>query len=108
MDAATIIATTSSSLFIAGSVGAVARWYIKQHSNESLKEALEELRPNHGGSLNDSIKLQILPTVNELKEDLKELQTDIKEIREENLQLSKDVARLEGRVQAHIEEPRLI
>jgi hypothetical protein len=107
MDTATLVATVSSSLFITGSVGGMARWYIKQHSTDSIKEYLAELKPNGGDSLNDAIKLQILPSITELKEDLKELKVDVKEIREENLQITKDVSRLEGRMQAHIEDPRL-
>lgn len=106
MDASSVIATVSSSLFIAGSMGGIARWYVKQHSTEYLKEYLEELKPNHGSSLNDVIKLEILPAVRILAEDIKELKVDIKEVRAENLQLAKDIARMEGRVESHIEEVR--
>jgi len=106
MDAATLTATVSSSLFIAGSVGGIARWYVKQHSTEALKEYLEELKPNHGGSLNDAVKLEILPIIKGLKEDIKEMKGDLKELRTHQIEVVKDLSRLEGRVQSHIEEPR--
>lgn len=106
IDTTTIIADLSGLLLILGSVGAGARWYIKQHSVDTFKEYLDELKPNHGSSLNDAIKLHILPAVNELRDDVKELKLDLKELREENLQMAKDIARLEGRMQAHIEDPR--
>ena len=111
MDLATITATISSSLFIAGALTGIARWYVKQHSTEALKEyldeirqSLEELRPNHGSSINDAIKLQILPIVKELKEDVSEVKTDVKELRVNQIEIVKDLSRLEGRVQSHIEE----
>jgi len=111
MDASTVIATVSSSLFIAGSVGGIARWYVKQHSTEAFKEymeemrpSLEELKPNHGGSVNDAIKLQILPLVKSLKEDISEVKADVKELRTHQIEVVKDLSRLEGRVQAHVEE----
>ena len=107
MDAATLTATVSSSLFIAGFVGGIARWYVKQHSTEALKEYLEELKPNHGGSLNDAVKLEILPIIKSVKEDIKEIKSDVKELRTHQIEIVKDLSRLEGRVQAHIEEPRL-
>lgn len=106
MDAATLTATVSSSLFIAGSVGGIARWYVKQHSTEALKEYLEELKPNHGGSLNDAVKLEILPIIKSVKEDVKEMKSDVKELRTHQIEIVKDLSRLEGRVQAHIEEPK--
>ena len=106
MDAATLTATVSSSLFISGSVGGIARWYVKQHSTEALKEYLEELKPNHGGSLNDAVKLEILPIIKGLKEDIKEMKGDLKELRTHQIEVVKDLSRLEGRVQSHIEEPR--
>jgi hypothetical protein len=107
MDAATLTATISSSLFIAGFVGGIARWYVKQHSTEALKEYLQELKPNHGGSLNDAVKLEILPIIKSVKEDIKEIKGDVKELRTHQIEIVKDLSRLEGRVQAHIEEPRL-
>lgn len=106
MDAATVVATVSSSLFITGSVGGIARWYVKQHSTEALKEYLDELKPNHGSSLNDAVKLEILPIIKDLKEDIKEIKGDVKELRTNQMEIVKDLSRVEGRVQAHIEEPR--
>jgi len=111
MDAATIVATASSSLFIAGTIGGIARWYVRQHSTEAFKEymeemrpSLEELKPNHGSSVSDAIKLQILPIVKSLKEDIAEVKADVKELRTHQIEVVKDLSRLEGRVQAHVEE----
>jgi hypothetical protein len=109
MDVATVVVTVSSGIAIAGSVGGVARWYVKQHSVESIKDYLEdlkELRPNHGSSLNDAVKLEILPIIKSVKEDIKEIKEDVKELRTHQIEIVKDLSRLEGRVQAHIEEPR--
>lgn len=55
-----------------------------------IRHYLEELKPNGGGSLNDTIKLEILPLIKELRAD----QIDIKE----------KVAKLEGRFEQHVEE----
>lgn len=55
-----------------------------------VKHYLEELKPNGGSSLNDVIKLEILPLIKELRKD----QIDIKE----------KVAKLEGRFEQHVQE----
>jgi hypothetical protein len=109
MDIATVVATVSSSLFIAGSVGGVARWYVKHNSTEAFKDYLDELKPNHGGSLNDAVKLEILPMVKALREDIQEVKGDVKELRVRQMEVVKDLSRLEGRVQAHVEDgPRFV
>ena len=55
-----------------------------------VKHYLEELKPNGGGSLNDVIKLQILPIVQEL--------------RDNQIVIGEKVAKLEGRFEQHVEE----
>ena len=46
-------------------VGAFTRWMIKAY--------LSELKPNGGSSLNDKIKLEVLPLLTEIKVDIAEL-----------------------------------
>ena len=55
-----------------------------------LKHYLSELKPNGGSSLSDTIKLEILPLVKELKADVGELKVG--------------VAKLEGRFEQHVDE----
>ena len=55
-----------------------------------VKHYLEELKPNGGGSLNDVIRLEILPL--------------IKELRADQIEIKQDVAKLEGRFEQHVEE----
>ena len=55
-----------------------------------VKHYLEELKPNGGGSLNDVIKLQILPIVQEL--------------RDNQIIIGEKIAKLEGRFEQHVEE----
>jgi len=55
-----------------------------------IKHYLEELKPNGGGSLNDVIKLEILPIV--------------KELRQEQVKIGEKVAKLEGRFEQHVDE----
>jgi hypothetical protein len=56
----------------------------------TIKHYLAELKPNGGSSLNDVIKLQLLPLVQELRSD--------------QIEIKKDVAKLEGRFEQHIDE----
>jgi len=56
-------------------VGAFSRWMIKSY--------LSELKPNGGTSLNDKIKLEVLPMLTEIKV---------------------DIAEMKGRLDTHIEE----
>ena len=55
-----------------------------------VKYYLSELKPNGGGSLNDTIKLQVLPILQEVQKDVN------------NLKFS--MGRLEGRFDQHVEE----
>ena len=55
-----------------------------------IKHYLEELKPNGGSSLNDVIKLEILPIV--------------KELRQEQVKIGEKVAKLEGRFEQHVDE----
>jgi hypothetical protein len=55
-----------------------------------VKSYLSELKPNGGDSLNDTIKLQVLPILQEVQKDVN------------NLKFS--MGRLEGRFDQHVEE----
>jgi uncharacterized protein YicC (UPF0701 family) len=72
MDWAGIAAAVTAVL---ASVGAFSRWMIKAY--------LSELKPNGGTSLNDKIKLEVLPMLTEIKV---------------------DIAEMRGRLDTHIEE----
>jgi uncharacterized protein YicC (UPF0701 family) len=72
MDWAGIAAAVTAVL---AGVGAFSRWMIKAY--------LSELKPNGGSSLNDKIKLEVLPMLIEIKVDL---------------------AEMKGRLDTHIEE----
>jgi len=104
MDLATVIGTASSALFVGGVVLGVARWILKNHTQELVKEYLQEmkenskeLKPNHGSSLNDIVKLQVLPILQKLDAKQDQLAEDITEIKV-------DYARLEGRFDQYVEE----
>jgi hypothetical protein len=56
----------------------------------TIKHYLAELKPNGGSSLNDIIKLQLLPLVQELRSD--------------QIEIKKDVAKLEGRFEQHLDD----
>ena len=62
MDWAGIAASVTATL---AGVGAFTRWMIKSY--------ISELKPNGGTSLNDKIKLEVLPLLTEIKVDLAEL-----------------------------------
>jgi hypothetical protein len=62
MDWAGIAASITATL---AGIGAFSRWMIKSY--------LSELKPNGGSSLNDKIKLEVLPLLTEIKVDLAEL-----------------------------------
>lgn len=72
----------SAAIAIIGSVGFTFRWIIKHY--------LFELKPNGGSSLNDKIKLEILPL--------------LKELRDSQIQIALKVAKLEGRFEEHVDE----
>jgi hypothetical protein len=85
--------TLSGFLAVFVTIGASVRWLIRHYiagfKNE-LIEYLIELKPNHGSSLNDIIRLEVLPTV--------------KELRENQIEIGIAVAKLEGKFEQHIEE----
>lgn len=56
----------------------------------TIKHYLAELKPNGGSSLNDIIKLQLLPLV--------------KELRADQIEIKSDLAKLEGRFEQHVDE----
>jgi hypothetical protein len=90
MDIPTVIATTSSALLIGGSMTAGIRWILKTHTQTLVKDYLSELKPNHGTSLNDVIRLEVLPL--------------IRELREHQQEINSKVDKLEGRFEQHVEE----
>jgi hypothetical protein len=55
-----------------------------------LRHYLAELKPNGGESMNDYVKLQILPL--------------LKEMRQDQIQIKTDVSKLEGKFEQHIIE----
>jgi hypothetical protein len=55
-----------------------------------LRHYLSELKPNGGSSLNDTIKLEILPMIKEMRDDVTEVKVSL--------------AKLEGRFEQHVEE----
>lgn len=96
-DIATIIAAYTG---VAVIVGGVAWKLFKNAVNKALEgnsEPINELRHNGGSSLLDVVKLQILPMVTELR-------TDVKELRENQIVISENVSKLEGRFEQHVDE----
>ena len=99
-------ATTISgflSVFIA--IGVATRWVVKKYlhtiKDEMMAEAqtmitdltqeyLIELKPNHGSSMNDAVRLEIIPM--------------LKEMRQDQLSIKSQVDKLEGRFEQHVEE----
>jgi len=104
MDIATVTGTAASVTVVGGVFLGIARWIFKNHTQELVKEYLEEmkenskeLKPNHGSSLNDIVKLQVLPILKKLDQKQDEIREDITEIKVE-------YARLEGRFNQYVEE----
>lgn len=96
-DISTIIAAyTGVAVVIGGIAWKLFRKAVKQ-AIEDEKSPISELRHNGGSSLLDVVKLQILPLTKEMRE-------DIKELRENQVIISEDIARLEGRFQQHIDD----
>jgi hypothetical protein len=82
MSAAVWLQTIAAGTAIIGALGVGVRYLTKHY--------LSELKPNHGSSLNDIIRLEILPL--------------IKELRENQVEVQVSVAELKGRFDQHIEE----
>jgi triacylglycerol esterase/lipase EstA (alpha/beta hydrolase family) len=97
MDTTTVIATTSSALFIGGSVLAVVRWALQNHTKTMVSEYLSELKPNHGTSLSDVIRLEVLPLIQELRAAQQKFDTKLDKVESK-------VDKLEGRFEQHVEE----
>ena len=74
--------TISGGLSIVAAIGFTLRWTIKHY--------LSELKPNHGSSLNDTIKLEILPMIRDVHDGL--------------LDVKISVAKLEGRFEQHVDD----
>ena len=82
MSTANWLQAVSAAFAILGAAGVGLRYLVKHY--------LSELKPNHGSSLNDAVKLQILPLIQELSKDMTSVKVS--------------VAKLEGRFEQHIEE----
>ena len=99
-DIATIVAAYTG---VAVVVGGVVWKIFKNAVNRAIEdmrpdtEPMNELRHNGGSSLLDVVKLQILPMVKELKDDLKE-------VREHQIIIDTKVSKLEGRFEQHVDE----
>ena len=97
-DLATIIASYATvSVIVGGAIWWLFKRAVKMALDETNKrihdemdEPINELRHNGGSSLIDVVKLQILPTVLELRENQKVI--------------ADRVARLEGRFEQHVDE----
>lgn len=97
-DLATIIASYATvSVIVGGAVWWLFRKAVQSALEQNTKkihddmdEPISELKHNGGSSLLDVVKLQILPTVLELRENQK--------------LISDRVARLEGRFEQHIDD----
>lgn len=63
MDGKALIEVVIAVFTAIGAVVATVSWLVKHY--------LKELKPNGGTSLNDSIKLQILPIIKETNDDIK-------------------------------------
>lgn len=90
--------TLSGFLSVLVAIGVATRWVIKKYIHgvkdevltevrtivaELTTEYLVELKPNHGSSLNDTVKLEVLPLLKDV---------------------SLQVAKLEGRFEQHVVE----
>lgn len=92
-DIATIIAAyTGVAVIIGGIAWRLFKSAVKQalDANSHNTEPMNELRHNGGSSLLDVVKLQILPMV--------------KELRENQIVISENVSKLEGRFEQHVDE----
>lgn len=97
MSASELATVIYSYTFVTGAAGSVlwflarkAMKHILEENISQLKEAMEpmqELKPNHGTSLNDKINLEIIPL--------------LKELRDNQQIISEKVAYLEGRFDQH-------
>ena len=89
-----------SYFFVLAGVGS-AIWFVAkkaihhiiQESQEDLKAIKAEVTPNHGSSMSDVLKLQVLPLVQELRQN----QVEVQQV----------VSKLEGKFEQHIEEHSL-
>jgi hypothetical protein len=93
-DLATII---YSYVFVTGAIGSVIWFIAKKAIHHVIEESLEDIKiikhevtPNSGASMSDVLKLQVLPLVQEL--------------RENQMDVQQSVSKLEGKFEQHIEE----
>ena len=97
MQASDLATVIYSYVFVTGAIGSVL-WFIAkkaihhviEENMQDIKTIKAEVTPNHGSSMSDVLKLQVLPLV--------------KELRENQIEISTAVAKLEGKFEQHIEE----
>ncbi len=82
MDSKTLLEVVIAIFTAIGAVVATVSWLVRHY--------LRELIPNGGSSMNDKIKLEIVPLLNE--------------IRREQIEIGKKVANLDGRFEEHVKE----
>lgn len=80
------VALMVGGIAIASAAITVTKWIIK---NE-VRDIKEETTANGGSSMNDKVKLEIVPM--------------LKEIRVEQIEIGKKVANLDGRFEEHVKE----
>lgn len=86
-----------SYVFVSGAIGSVIWFVAKKAIHHVIEESLEDIKiikhevtPNSGSSMSDVLKLQVLPLV--------------KELRENQVEISSDISKLEGKFEQHILE----
>lgn len=97
--------TLSGFLSVLIALGVAMRWMIKKYfatlKDDFISEAelllskiteeyLIELKPNHGSSMNDAVRLEIIPL--------------LKSMRDDQLAIKSQVDKLEGRFEQHVVE----
>jgi hypothetical protein len=82
MDGRAVLEVTISIFTAIAAVVATVSWLVKHY--------LRELIPNGGSSMNDKIKLEIVPLLNDIRKD--------------QIKIGLKVAKLDGRLEEHIKE----
>lgn len=76
------IAITTGQITLLGAAAAGIKYLVKKY--------LSELRPNGGSSIHDKINKEIVPL--------------LKELREDQINIKKELSKLEGRFEQHVDE----
>jgi hypothetical protein len=89
MTLATWLQAISAGIAILGAFGVIIRYLVKHY--------LSELKPNHGSSLSDVIRLEVLPLIKELRYNQQKIEVKMDKVESK-------VDRLEGRFEQHVDE----